>query len=140
MSGALSGTIRDELGSQVWIMTCCDLTRTARANAWPFSFVEAVRAWSSLIPPIALYTTPITDADALAQQERPRLLTPEERSRLLTLRPDPTAVWQARTTTSRIARQLLRTLIDDIILTVAGSEKRRTWSCGGRVVNSATSI
>jgi DNA invertase Pin-like site-specific DNA recombinase len=55
---------------------------------------------------------------AQRERERPRLLTPEERDRLLTLGPDLTTVWQARTTTPRDRKELLRTLIDDITLTV----------------------
>jgi DNA invertase Pin-like site-specific DNA recombinase len=60
---------------------------------------------------------------ARRERERPRLLTPEERDRLLTLGPDLTTVWQARTTTSRDRKELLRTLIDDITLTVDRERK-----------------
>jgi DNA invertase Pin-like site-specific DNA recombinase len=61
----------------------------------------------------------------LAQREReqPRLLKPEERDHLLTLGPDLIAVWQAQTTTSRDRKELLRTLIDDITLTVDRDRK-----------------
>jgi len=61
----------------------------------------------------------------LAQQEReqPRLLTPEERDRLLILGSNLTTVWQAQTTTPRDRKELLRTLIDDITLTVDRDRK-----------------
>jgi DNA invertase Pin-like site-specific DNA recombinase len=60
---------------------------------------------------------------ARRERERPRLLTSEERDRFLTLGPDLTTVWQAGTTTSRDRKELLRTLIDDITLTVDRERK-----------------
>jgi DNA invertase Pin-like site-specific DNA recombinase len=57
------------------------------------------------------------------ERDRPRILTPEERDRLLAVGADLTAVWQARTTTSRDRKELLRTLIDDITLTVDRDRK-----------------
>jgi hypothetical protein len=61
----------------------------------------------------------------LAQRERdrPRILTTEERGRLLAVGVDLTAAWQARTTTSRDRKELLRTLIDDITFTVDRDRK-----------------
>jgi hypothetical protein len=60
---------------------------------------------------------------ARRERERPRVLTPEERDRLLNLGPDLTTVWQARTTTPRDRKELLRALIEDITLTVDRDRK-----------------
>ena len=57
------------------------------------------------------------------ERDRPRILTPEERDRLLAVGADLTTVWQARTTTSRDRKELLRTLIEDITLTVDRDRK-----------------
>ncbi|MFC5357582.1 recombinase family protein [Azospirillum himalayense] len=57
------------------------------------------------------------------ERERPRLLTPDERARLLTLGPDLATVWQAPTTTRRDQKELLRTLIEDITVTVDRDRK-----------------
>jgi DNA invertase Pin-like site-specific DNA recombinase/predicted DNA-binding transcriptional regulator AlpA len=50
--------------------------------------------------------------------ERPRVLTQEERARLLTLGPDLAAVWLASTTTPRDKKELLRTLLEEVIIKV----------------------
>jgi DNA invertase Pin-like site-specific DNA recombinase len=50
--------------------------------------------------------------------ERPRVLTQEERARLLTLGPDLAAVWHASTTTPRDKKELLRTLLEEVIIKV----------------------
>lgn len=55
---------------------------------------------------------------ARRERERPRALTPEERDRLLALGPDLAAVWHASTTTSRDRKELLRTLLDEVIIKV----------------------
>ena len=60
---------------------------------------------------------------ARRERERPRLLTPEERDRLLTLGPDLAAVWKAPTTTMRDRKELLRTLIEDITVAVERDRK-----------------
>jgi DNA invertase Pin-like site-specific DNA recombinase len=63
---------------------------------------------------------------ALREQQRPRTLTPAEREQLLTLGADLGRVWAAPTTTDRDRKQLLRCLIDDVILDVAREQRRAT--------------
>jgi len=60
---------------------------------------------------------------ARRERERPRVLTPGERDRLLMLGPDLGAVWEAPTTTARDRKELLRTLIEDITLSVDRDRK-----------------
>jgi hypothetical protein len=50
--------------------------------------------------------------------ERPRLLSQEERERLLVLGPDLGSVWNASTTTARDRKELIRTLIEEVIVRV----------------------
>ena len=52
------------------------------------------------------------------EQARPRALSLEERSRLLALGADLAAVWHAATTTPRDRKELLRTLIEEVIVKV----------------------
>jgi DNA invertase Pin-like site-specific DNA recombinase len=53
---------------------------------------------------------------ARRERERPRILSVAERDRLLALGPDLTAVWNAATTTSRDQKELLQTLIEEVII------------------------
>ena len=55
---------------------------------------------------------------ARREQERPRVLSIEERSRLCALGPDLAAVWAATTTTPRDRKELLGTLIEEVIVKV----------------------
>jgi predicted DNA-binding transcriptional regulator AlpA len=55
---------------------------------------------------------------ARRERERPRVLTQEERNRLLALGPDLAAVWHASTTTPRDRKELLRTLVEEVIVKV----------------------
>ena len=55
---------------------------------------------------------------ARREQERPRVLSIEEHSRLCALGPDLAAVWAATTTTPRDRKELLGTLIDEVIVKV----------------------
>jgi hypothetical protein len=55
---------------------------------------------------------------ARREQERPRVLSIEERSRLCALGPDIAAVWAATTTTARDRKELLGTLIEEVIVKV----------------------
>ena len=55
---------------------------------------------------------------ARREQERPRALSIEEHSRLCALGPDLAAVWAATTTTPRDRKELLGTLIDEVIVKV----------------------
>src|SRR5215475_10429560 len=56
----------------------------------------------------------------LARREalRPRTLSPDERSRLLALGTDLLKVWQAPTTLPRDKKELLRTVLEEVIITV----------------------
>jgi DNA invertase Pin-like site-specific DNA recombinase len=55
---------------------------------------------------------------ARRENERPRILSSEERSRIGTLGPDLATVWRAATTTPRDRKELLGTLIEEVILKV----------------------
>ena len=58
------------------------------------------------------------------EKQRPRVISPVERDRLLTLGPDLAAVWNAQTTTPRDRKELLRTLIEDVTIKVDGGSLR----------------
>jgi DNA invertase Pin-like site-specific DNA recombinase/predicted DNA-binding transcriptional regulator AlpA len=61
----------------------------------------------------------VTKAElARRERERPRLLSEVERDRLLALGPDLTAVWHAATTTPRDRKELLQTLLEEVIIKV----------------------
>ena len=62
----------------------------------------------------------------LREHQRPRTLTPAERSQLLALGADLGRVWAAPTTTDRDRKQLLRTLIEEVILDVIREQRRAT--------------
>jgi DNA invertase Pin-like site-specific DNA recombinase len=55
-------------------------------------------------------------------EQRPRVLSQEERDRLLSLGADLAAVWDAPTTTPRDQKELLRALIEEVILSVDRDE------------------
>src|SRR6476620_6779992 len=55
---------------------------------------------------------------ARREEERPRMLSIEERDRLATLGPDLAAVWTAATATPRDRKELLGTLIEEVIVKV----------------------
>src|SRR5580704_18112214 len=55
---------------------------------------------------------------ARREQERPRVLSREERDRLGTLGPDLSTVWAASSTTPRDRKELLGTLLEEVIVTV----------------------
>ena len=58
------------------------------------------------------------------EQQRPRTLTEEERKKLNTLGSDLRLVWTAPTTTDRDRKELLRTLLEEVILNVERKENR----------------
>ena len=58
------------------------------------------------------------------QQQRPRTLSPEEKSRLHALGSDLRKVWMASTTTDRDRKELLRTLLEEVIVAVYRCEHR----------------
>ena len=58
------------------------------------------------------------------QQQRPRTLTAEERQRIKLLGSDLRLVWTAPTTTDRDRKELLRTLLEEVILHVERQQTR----------------
>jgi DNA invertase Pin-like site-specific DNA recombinase/uncharacterized protein YndB with AHSA1/START domain/predicted DNA-binding transcriptional regulator AlpA len=58
------------------------------------------------------------------QQQRPRTLSLEEKSRLRALGSDLRKIWTAPTTTDRDRKELLRTLLEEVIVAVYRSEHR----------------
>jgi hypothetical protein len=52
------------------------------------------------------------------ERQRPRIISQTERDRLLALGPDLAAVWHAATTTPRDRKELLRPLIEEVIIKV----------------------
>jgi len=70
---------------------------------------------------------------ARREEERPRMLSIEERDRLATLGPDLAAVWTAATTTPRDRKELLGTLIEEVIVKV--ERDQATSRCAGRAVH-----
>jgi DNA invertase Pin-like site-specific DNA recombinase len=71
---------------------------------------------------------------ARRERERPRILSQEERDRLLALGPDLAAVWHAATTAPRDRKELLHTLIEEVIVTVerdkAAAQLTLRWKGG----------
>jgi predicted DNA-binding transcriptional regulator AlpA/sugar-specific transcriptional regulator TrmB len=61
---------------------------------------------------------------ARREQRRPRSLSADERSRLLAFGTDLRQVWQAPTTTARDKKELLRALLDEVIIAVHKDEYR----------------
>ncbi|HKS53084.1 MAG TPA: recombinase family protein [Pseudonocardiaceae bacterium] len=69
----------------------------------------------------------VADAEAeLARREaeRPKTLTTQEKTAILVLGADIAAVWDAPTTTDRDRKELLRTLLDEVIIHVDKTAKR----------------
>ena len=58
------------------------------------------------------------------QQQRPRTLSPEEKTRLRALGSDLRKIWTAPTTADRDRKELLRTLLEEVIVAVYRSEHR----------------
>ncbi len=80
------------------------------------------RDWETALAALAEAEAELT----LREQQRPRALTPAEREQLLALGADLGRVWSAATTTDRDRKQLMRTLIDEIIVDVVREERRAT--------------
>jgi len=69
----------------------------------------------------------VADAEAeLSRREaqRPRTLTPQEKTAILALGADVATVWDAPTTTDRDRKELLHTLLDEVIIRVDREAKR----------------
>jgi DNA invertase Pin-like site-specific DNA recombinase/uncharacterized protein YndB with AHSA1/START domain len=58
------------------------------------------------------------------EQQRPRTLSPEEKNKIRFLGSDLKKVWAAPTTTDRDRKELLRTLLEEVIVTVDRPEHR----------------
>ena len=58
------------------------------------------------------------------EQQRPRTLSPEEKNRIRSLGSDLRKVWTASTTTDRDRKELLRTLLEEVIVAVDRAEYR----------------
>jgi uncharacterized protein YndB with AHSA1/START domain len=58
------------------------------------------------------------------EQQRPRTLTSDERGRLLALGADLPQAWQAPSTSPRDKKELLRALLEEVIITVHKNESR----------------
>ena len=63
---------------------------------------------------------------AMREHQRPRTLTADERAQLLALGADLGRVWSAPTTTDRDRKQLLRCLIEEVVLDVTREQRRAT--------------
>ncbi len=90
--------------------------------------------------------TALTQAEAelaLREQQRPRTLTAPEREQLLALGSDLGRVWSAPSTSDRDRKQLLRCLIEEVILDVAREQRRATvtirWR-GGAITELAVAL
>jgi Recombinase zinc beta ribbon domain len=80
---------------------------------------------------------------ALREQQRPRALTEDERERLLALGTDLGRVWSAPTTTDRDRKQLLRTLIEEVVIDVVREERRAMLTVrwrGGAITELAVAL
>ena len=58
------------------------------------------------------------------EQQRPRALSPEEKNKIRSLGSELSKVWMAPTTTDRDRKELLRTLVEEVIVTVDRPERR----------------
>jgi len=58
------------------------------------------------------------------ERQRPRMLSEEEKKKILSLGSDLHKVWTAPTTTDRDRKELLRTLLEEVIVTVDRPERR----------------
>jgi len=80
------------------------------------------REWEQALQALAAAEAELS----LRKHQRPRTLTESERQQLLTLGADLGRVWSAPTTSDRDRKQLLRCLIEEVILDVAREERRAT--------------
>ena len=79
----------------------------------------------------------------LRERQRPRTLTAVEREQLLRLGTDLGRVWSAPTTTDRDRKQLLRCLIEEVIVDVVRAERRATLTVrwrGGALTELAVTL
>jgi hypothetical protein len=93
-------------------------------------------AWEKALTELAAAETELTRRQAA----RPATLTAAERAAILALGDDLQAVWDAPSTTDKDRKQLLRTLLDEVNITVHRDHDggMPTWCCGGRAGRSAS--
>jgi DNA invertase Pin-like site-specific DNA recombinase len=72
------------------------------------------RQWEECLKALEVAKADLAHREA----ERPNVISQQERDRLLALGPDLVSVWNASTTTPRDRKELLRTLIDEVIIKV----------------------
>ncbi len=106
----------------------------------------ARRAWRGLECDWEKALGALAEAEAeltLREQQRPKTLTEPEREQLLTLGGDLGRVWAAPTTTDRDRKQLLRCLIEEVILDVDREQDRASitirWK-GGAITELAVAL
>jgi DNA invertase Pin-like site-specific DNA recombinase len=80
------------------------------------------REWEQALQALAAAEAELS----LREQQRPRTLTPAEREQLLTLGADLGRVWSAPTTSDRDHKQLLRTLLEEVIVDVDRERRQAT--------------
>ena len=97
------------------------------------------RDWESALQELANAESELV----LREQQRPRALTEPERERLLALGTDLGRVWAAPTTSDRDRKQLIRCLIEEVIIDVVREERRATltlrWQ-GGAITELAVPL
>jgi DNA invertase Pin-like site-specific DNA recombinase len=88
------------------------------------------RDWEAKLAALAAAEAELTSR----QQQRPRTLTPVEREAITALGGDVERVWSAPTTTDRERKELLRTLVEEVIIAVdrdaARAELTLRWRGG----------
>lgn len=89
-------------------------TNRPRQDAGKFSAQLFGQLWVLLVVRDPGHRAPIERRE----RQRPRVIPQAERDRLLALGPDLAAVWQAATTTPRDRKELLRTLLEEVIIQV----------------------
>lgn len=75
-------------------------------------------AWETTLAALAAAETELAHRESI----RPKTLTPQEKTAILALGDNLEAVWDADTTTDRDRKQLLRTLIEEVNITVHRDE------------------
>ena len=97
------------------------------------------RDWEKALGALAQAEAELT----LREQQRPKTLTAQEREQLLALGADLGRVWAAASTTDRDRKQLLRCLIEEVVLDVAREKRQATvtirWQ-GGAITELAVTL
>ena len=97
------------------------------------------RDWENTLQELAKAEAELT----LREQQRPRTLTAPERERLLALGADLGRVWSAPTTTDRDRKQLIRCLIEEVIIDLHREERRARLTIrwrGGAITELAVTL